>query len=134
MAIPDYQALFLPLLLFLKDGKEHSIGEAMDWIVDEFNVTAEERQQLLGSGQQTVIRNRAAWARTYLKKAGLIESIRRGHFRITERGQSVLAKKPERIDIKYLEQFPEFVAFRELRHERQDEAPVLGSISGDGTP
>jgi restriction system protein len=89
---------------------------------------------LLASGQHTVILNRAGWARTYLKKAGLIESTRRGHFRITERGHSVLAKQPERIDVKYLEQFPEFVAFRELRHERPEEAPVAGSISSEATP
>ena len=124
MAIPDYQTVMLPLLRFLKDGKEHNIGEVVDSLAEEFNLSVDERQQLLGSGQQTVIRNRAGWARTYLKKAGLIASTRRGVFRITERGQSVLASKPKRIDVKYLEQFPEFVAFRELRHERPDEAPV----------
>jgi len=134
MAIPDYQTVMLPLLRFLKDGKEHNIGEVVDSLADEFNLSTEERQQLLGSGQQTVLRNRAGWARTYLKKAGLIESTRRGHFRITERGQSVLASKPERIDIKYLEQFPEFVAFRELRHESPDEALEPVTTSTDATP
>ena len=125
MAIPDYQTIMLPLLRFLKDGKEHNIGEVVESLAAEFDLSSEERHQLLGSGQQTVIRNRAGWARTYLKKAGLIASTRRGYFRITERGQSALASKPERIDVKYLERFPEFVAFRELRHERPDEDPVL---------
>jgi restriction system protein len=133
MAIPDYQTVMLPLLRFLKDGKEHNIGEVVDSLADEFNLSAEERQQLLGSGQPTVIRNRAGWARTYLKKAGLISSTRRGYFCITERGQSVLASEPDRIDVKYLEQFPEFVAFRELRHERPDEA-VPVTVSSDATP
>ncbi|MDA1349773.1 MAG: restriction endonuclease [Chloroflexi bacterium] len=134
MAIPDYQTVMLPLLRFLKDGKEHSIGEVVESLAAEFNLSTEERQQLLGSGQQTVIRNRAGWARTYLKKAGLIASTRRGYFRITDRGQSTLASKPERIDVQYLEQFPEFVAFRELRHERPDEVDVPVSTSGDATP
>jgi len=134
MPIPDYQAVMLPLLRFLKDGKEHNIGEVVDSLAGEFNLSLEERQQLLGSGQQTVIRNRAGWARTYLKKAGLIASPRRGYFCITERGQSVLASKPERIDVKYLEQFPEFVAFRELRHERADDTPVPVTASNDSTP
>lgn len=134
MAIPDYQTVMLPLLRFLRDGKEYNIGEVVDSLAKEFSLSSEERQQLLGSGQQTVIRNRAGWARTYLKKAGLIESVRRGHFRITERGQSVLASKPERIDVKYLEQFPEFVAFRELRHERPDEAPTPAAVTSDATP
>jgi restriction system protein len=134
MTIPDYQSLMLPVLRFLKDGKEHNIGEVVDSLADNFNLSTEERQQLLASGQQTVIRNRAGWARTYLKMAGLISSTRRGYFRITERGQEVLASKPERIDVKYLEQFPEFVAFRELRHERPDEAPLPVDASTDATP
>src|SRR5574342_571744 len=134
MAIPDYQTVMLPLLRFPRDEKEHNIGEVVDSLAAEFNLSSEERQQLLGSGQQTVIRNRAGWARTYLKKAGLIASTRRGYFRITERGQSVLASKPERIDVKYLEQFSEFVAFRELRHDRPDEAAGPVSASTDATP
>jgi len=134
MAIPDYQTVMLPLLRLLRDGKEHNLGEVVNSLTDEFNLSSEECQQLLGSGQQTVIRNRVGWARTYLKKACLIESLRRGHFRITQRGQSVLASKPERIDVRYLEQFPEFVAFRELRHERPDEAPRPAAITSDATP
>jgi len=134
MEIPDYQTVMLPILRFLKDEKEHNIGEVVDALNDEFNLSAEERQQLLGSGQQTVIRNRAGWARTYLKKAGLIASTRRGFFRITERGKSVLGSNPKRIDVKYLEQFPEFVAFRELRHGRADEPPVPISMPSDATP
>ena len=134
MAIPDYQTIMLPLLRFLKDEKEHNIGEVVDSLADEFSLSAQERQQLLGSGQQTIIRNRAGWARTYLQKAGLIASTRRGFFRITERGQTVLASKPERIDVKYLEQFQEFVAFRELRHEREDEPPAPVDAPSDATP
>jgi restriction system protein len=134
MAIPDYQTVMLPLLLFLKDDAEHNIGEVVESLVETFSLSAEESQQLLGSGQQTVIRNRAGWARTYLKKAGLIASTRRGYFRITERGQHVVASKPKRIDVKYLERFPEFVAFRELRHERLDEPVVTTGTSSDATP
>lgn len=134
MAIPDYQTIMLPLLRFLSDEKEHNIGEAIDSLAEQFKLSADERQELLGSGQQTVIRNRAAWARTYLKKAGLIASTRRGFFRISERGQAVLAAKPGRIDVKFLEQFPEFMAFRELRHERPDTLPPRVDATGDATP
>jgi len=134
MAIPDYQTIMLPLLQCLTDGAEHNIGEVVDALAEEFHLSAEERQQLLGSGQQTVIRNRAGWARTYLKKAGLIASTRRGFFRITDRGQSVLTSMPARIDVKFLEQFPEFVAFRELRHERPDEIQGAAAVTSDATP
>ncbi len=134
MAIPDYQTVMLPLLRFLGDGNEHNIGEVVESLAAEFDLSAGERQQLLESGQQTIIRNRAGWARTYLKKAGLIESTRRGFFRITRRGQSVLASKPGCVDVKYLERFPEFVAFRELRHERADESSAPIDSQADATP
>jgi restriction system protein len=134
MGIPDYQTIMLPLLRFLADEKEHNIGEVVDALAEEFNLSAEECQQLLASGQQTVIRNRAGWARTYLKKAGLIASTRRGFFRITERGQSVLRANPDRIDDGFLEQFPEFVAFRELRHERPEAARQAECTPSGVTP
>ena len=109
MAIPDYQTVMLPLLRAIADEKEHSLGEVVESVSDAFGLSPEERQQLLPSGQSTVIRNRAGWARTYLKKAGLIESTRRGFFRISERGRAVLASNPSRVDVRFLEQFPEFI-------------------------
>lgn len=134
MAIPDYQTVMLPLLRFVGDEKEHNLSEAVEVLSAEFGLTPQERQQLLESGAQTVIRNRVGWARTYLKKADLIEAPRRGFFRITSRGRSVLASKPDRIDVKFLEQFPEFVAFRDLRHDKLEEQPGVTAVSTDVTP
>lgn len=134
MAIPDYQTVMLPLLRFLRDGEEHSVGEAVDEVAQAFGLSMAERQQLLASGQQTVIRKRVGWARTYMKKAGLLESTRRGYFRITERGLGVLNSDPARIDVEYLERFPEFVAFKSLRHERADQIPDAVASAKDATP
>jgi restriction system protein len=72
MAIPDYQTLMLPLLLFLADGKEHIIADAIEHLPDKYGLSSAERQQLLPRGKQSVIRNRVGWARTYMKQAGLI--------------------------------------------------------------
>ena len=108
----------LPLLRLAGDRKEHSLREAIDSLADEFSLTADERKQLLASGQQEVFTNRVGWARTYMKKAGLLESTRRGHFQITDRGLQVLAAKPQRIDVQFLDQFAEFKEFRALRHTR----------------
>jgi restriction system protein len=121
MSIPDYQTLMLPLLLFLGDGKEHPLGEAVDALATEFGLTEDERQQLLPSGTSTIIGNRVGWARTYLKKAGLLDSAKRGVIRLTERGTQVLKKKPVRIDVKFLERYPEFVEFR-TRHSQPQAA------------
>jgi restriction system protein len=125
MAIPDYQTLMLPLLRFLADGKEHSLQEAVDHLSEEYRLSAYERQQLLPSGQQTIIRNRVGWARTYMRKAGLIDPVRRGSFKLSEKGKAVLDQDPERINVHFLEQFPEFVAFRELHNKPQDkQSPI----------
>ncbi len=78
-----------------------------------FNLTTAERAELLPSGQQGTFRNRIGWARTYLKKAGLLEAPRRGVFKLTSKGAQALASNPAKIDVKYLEQFPEFLEFRD---------------------
>jgi restriction system protein len=134
MPVPDYQTLMLPVLQCLADGQEHSLGEVIEIVSEKFGLSAEEMQQLLPSGQSTVIGNRSGWARTYLKKAGLIESTRRGFFRISKRGEDALASKPQRIDVKYLEQFPEFAAFRSLRRERVDEGIESPRSGSEQTP
>ncbi|KKB33058.1 Mrr restriction system protein [Bacillus thermotolerans] len=91
MGIPDYQAFMYPFLEMLKDKEEHTLREAYDYLADYFQLSKEEREQLLPSGKQLVFHNRIGWARTYLKKAGLLETVRRGTFIITERGLEVVA-------------------------------------------
>jgi len=122
MAIPDYQTIMLPLLNTLEDNQEHSLRQVIDDLAVQFNLTPEEQTQLLPSGQQTIFHNRVGWARTYMKKAGLIESTRRGFFRITDRGLKVLNQKPARIDVKFLRQFEGFNEFLAVkRGKTQDE-------------
>jgi restriction system protein len=118
MAIPDFQAIMLPLLQFSADRTEFLLREAIDGLAEKFNLTEVEKKELLPSGLQATFSNRVSWARTYMSKAGLLESTRRGCFRITARGKEVLAKKPTVINIKSLEQFPEFMEFRYKRREQ----------------
>lgn len=118
MSIPDYQTIMLPFLRFAGDAKEHSLREAIEALAAEFKLSDEERREMLPSGQQEVFVNRVGWARTYLKKAGLVRTTRRGFFEITERGKEVLANPPKRINGKFLDQFAEFKAFKALRHEK----------------
>ncbi|KAF0098593.1 MAG: restriction system protein [bacterium] len=132
MTIPDYQSVMKPLLRFTADKLEHSLREAVDSLAIEFRLTQDELKELLPSGQQFVFVNRVGWARTYLKKAGLLESTRRSHFQITPRGMDVLNQAPDRIDVKYLDQFDEFKEFRNLKRTRLEEA-VTDDLS-DNTP
>lgn len=109
----------LPLLEFTGDKEEHSLREAVDVLAEEFELTEDERKKLLPSGQQEVFKNRVGWARTYLKKAGLLEATRRGYVRITDRGLDVLEHNPDRIDIKFLERYEEFQQFRTAHLEEE---------------
>ena len=90
MATPDYQSLMLPLLLLTSDHDEHPVAETLGTLAIEFKLTEEEQNELLPSGAETVLKNRAGWARTFLKKAGLIDSSSRGKSRISQRGIEVL--------------------------------------------
>ena len=125
MAIPDYQSCMLPLLKHYADGQEHTNRDSIDALAAVFKLTDEERRMMLPSGVQGLFDNRVNWARTYMKKAALIESPKRGIHKITERGRQVLKKKPERIDVAYLSQFQEFKDFRSLRHAKEEEEPEL---------
>ena len=110
--IPDYQSIMLPLLKYAGDKNEHHIRDATEQLANEFDLTEEESKEFVPSGQQLTFDNRVSWAKTYLKKAGLVESTRWGYFRITERGFSVLEDRPDKINMKYLERYPEFTEFR----------------------
>jgi len=125
MAIPNYQSCMLPLLKRYADGAEHTVRETNDALAVEFRLTEEELRAMLPSGLQGLFDNRVNWARTYIKKAALIESPKRGVHKITKRGLEVLGKKPTRIDVAYLGQFQEFKDFRALRHTEQEEEPEL---------
>lgn len=130
MAIPDYQSLMLPLLRFLGDGQERNVREAITQLCSEFKLTTQEKEELLPSGQQPIIDNRIGWAKTYLLKAGLIDSSRRGFVRITQKGIEVLSKKPPIINIKFLEQFPEFIEFRTIKKEQGEDKGRLSAETG----
>ena len=118
MAIPDYQSIMLPLLRMASDKEEHVFREAVDTLASEFNLTDEERRELLPSGQQEVFSNRVGWARTYMKKAGLLETPRRGRLKISQRGLDVLAQNPQKINVTFLDQFKEFQEFRTFKREK----------------
>ena len=134
MAIPDYQTIMLPLLRFAGDGQVHSKSEAVESLAKEFELSDEEIKELLPSGKQALFDNRVGWARTYILKAGLIESAGRGHFTITERGKQALSQNPDMINVKFLDQFPEFVEFRKVRKDKEKKPKEKDSLYTEINP
>jgi restriction system protein len=110
MAIPDYQALMLPMLRLASSGPIRVL-EAEKKVGEELGLTLEERGQLLPSGKQRVLHNRAHWAKFYLMKAGLVSFPNRGTFVATDVGRALLATDPTRIDVDLLRQYPSFEEF-----------------------
>ncbi|RST28146.1 restriction endonuclease [Chryseobacterium lacus] len=107
--IPDFQTLMLPLLKVISNGEEFSTKEVNSILANQFNLNDEQLQQLLPSGKQTIFTNRVAWAKAYLKMANLLESTKRGSFKITKSGINVLNQNPEIINLKFLKNIPEYV-------------------------
>lgn len=133
--IPDYQSLMLPLLKLVSDRQEHKYRDLIENLAVEFGVTDEERKELLASGNQAIFDNRVGWAKTYLKKAGLLDSPKRATFVITQIGLDTLKKNPNRIDAKYLRQFPAFLEFQNAsRSENDSEEEVVIVETNEQTP
>jgi restriction system protein len=130
--IPAFQDLMKPFLEHLNDEKVHTVSEVEECLAKYFNVTNEERHQLLPSGKQAIFRNRVGWAKTYLYKAGLLNVPQRASIVISHRGLEVLKENPERIDIKYLKKFPEFIEFHKGRGKVKEE-PGTVDTSPDET-
>jgi restriction system protein len=127
VAVPEFQTFLLPSLEFAADGQEHSLGELREHLAARFGLTSEDRSEVLPSGRQRRFDNRVAWAKVYLQRAAAIDSPKRAHFRINERGRSILAQGRSRIDIGFLEQFEEFREFR--RAGRQEAGGTDGPES-----
>lgn len=130
--IPKFQEITLPLLRFAADGELHRLVDARAGLAEVFGLTEAERAEKLPSGRQGRFANRVAWAKIYLDRAGLLESPAKGQFRITQRGLDVVKNPPSRIDIPFMEQFPEFQEFRSRR--RESPATEAQSDEAEATP
>ena len=112
MAIPKFRYIILPFLKQLADKKEHTLKEIEVSLATEFKLTEDEITQRTPSGRMSIFSNRAGWAKTYLKKAGLVDVPKKSYIKITKQGLRVLEQKPEVIDTHFLDQFSSFREFQ----------------------
>jgi restriction system protein len=118
----------LPFLKLLADKQEHKYRDLIENLAIQFQVTDEERKELLASGNQAIFDNRVGWAKTYLKKAGLVDSPKRACFVITQIGLDTLRKNLNNIDTKYLKQFPSFLEFQNAGRNDNDTETEINNI------
>ena len=134
MAIPKFHKFFLPVLEILSDQQERSIHEIYDVAAERMGLTMEERKILVPSGVQTVHNNRVSWARTYLKKAGLVSTPRRGYVAITTEGKKLLQSNPVEITLKDLQKYPGFSEFQTVKADRSKKYTEEAELHTESTP
>ncbi|NQV77203.1 MAG: restriction endonuclease [Lutibacter sp.] len=113
---------YLAILQSLSNKQEFRTRELVEILSNQFQLSEENKLELLPSGKQPIMDNRVGWAKTYLLKAGLLISEQRGFVKISDKGLEVLKKNPEKINIKFLEKFPEFIEFRSIKKETSNES------------
>lgn len=124
--LPQFYELFLPIVEVLKqNGGSASIHELDEDISEQLQLPDVERERLHGDGPRTELQYRAAWARTYLKKAGALDNSERGVWTLTPKGREMA---PEEI-----EQVHRLVRAQqhEERRRREDELSEAGPETSD---
>ena len=111
MAVPGFQSFLRPVLDQYADGAEGRARDLSDVVAARLQLSASDLEETIPSGEPRFL-NRLYWAHSYLKQAGLLESPRRGIYRMSPLGHEVKNRLPEQINIKWLEQFPAFQDFR----------------------
>lgn len=123
MAVPDYQSLMAPALHALADGQEHLHPELRMVVADRVALLPDDLAATIPSGAP-LFASRLQWAITYMYQGGLVRRPRRGVVQITDRGQKVLTKHPDRVDLSVLLQFEEFREFRSRNRQTDHTAPT----------
>lgn len=134
MPVPDYQSIMLPLLKAVADEQIHKFRELIEKLAQEFELTEENRRELLPSGKQPLFDNRVGWGNTYLKKAGLLQSEKRGFVQITNLGLQVLNNNPSRVDAAFLRQYDSFNEFVGTNGKDSEESNEQTVESDNQTP
>lgn len=133
MAVPGFQDMFIHFLRCLEDGEARHMPKIRDYIADVMEISKADREEMIPSGQSTRVANRVGWARTHLRKAGLIEQVERGHYRISESGKDVLASPPENLNLKYLDTIPSHKKW--FHAPKKEKSTLVHSVeTDDATP
>jgi restriction system protein len=137
MPVPDFQSIMRPMLALLDDGQEHRIADVRDRLAEHFALTPDELELELPSGRAKLFMNRVGWATTYLYQCGLLSRPRRSVYQITHRGRDVLAREPDRVDLRVLSQLEELQEFRgrrEITYSESEPEVVAETADSARTP
>jgi restriction system protein len=132
MPVPDFQSLMLPVLRAMADGEVTS-AELRDRVAKAAGLSEDDLAEMLPSGRQSTFVNRTSWANVFMQRAGLVDKVRRGVYRLSEEGKKVLADPPARVDLRYLSKYPSFVEWRHASAEGRSAEDAESSLIGQAT-
>lgn len=132
MAVPDYQTYMTPMLQLLSDGQERRITDISAILADHFNLSEEDRREMIPSGKKSRHYDRVGWAATYMKQANLVLSPRRAWYQITQRGLDIV-NAGYQVNTAYLEQFLEFQEFRARSRAVNDVEEIISTPLNEQT-
>lgn len=134
MNIPDFQTFMRPLLQAISDNVEHDLKSVKKVLIKEFELTEDDLRTKIPSGRAFLFDNRLGWANTYLKKAGLIKSERKGYLQITENGISFLNNHTDRIKVKDLKKIDEFKLFHKVKDKDDEIKEEIDIVEDEKSP
>lgn len=126
--------MFLPFLTFLADGGSHHTREIEKGIAGHFALSEEDLHEMIPSGQSSRLANRVGWTRTHLNKAGLIQQVTRGNYRLTEAGRLLLQTPPPKLDLKFLDTIPSHKAWFHAPKKQHEHLPQVTDPARDEVP
>jgi len=124
----------LPVLRLTGDGNEHTLTEMRQQIAKDLELSDAELVEHYASGLQPVFSHRIRWAIQYLKEAAALQWVRRGVYKITDRGSSILKQGISEITTDTLQRFSEFADFRQKVAAPQETSSSLPPTEGKNTP
>ncbi|RYG19337.1 restriction endonuclease [bacterium] len=127
MAVPEFYRFFRPALEILSKGEVLQAGQLSQLLADHFALTQEEKSDLIPSGKRSRVMDRTLWATTYLSQAKLIDRPKKGWCQITQRGRDYLRRAPEVIKPALLEEFPEYVEFKNRSRPSERSSGPIGA-------
>lgn len=136
MPVPDFQSLMLPILKALSGVGEMPISKMRTHVANIEGLTPDDLREVFPSSLKPVFTKRMRFAVTALSRAGLVEKVRRGVYRLTDDGERLLAQSPTQITLKILRKYPAYVEWqiRRSRATANDDAALTLSEDLSVTP
>lgn len=125
--VPKFEEFFFPCLKCLSDGNIYTQDLLKKYVINYFNLSEADINELIKSGNKTKVADRVSWTVSYFMQAGLIDTPKRGNYKISSYGEQFLSEHKCGFSKKDLLQIPDFAAYALQRNEK------LEDMSQEGT-